>query len=365
MDAVDVHVLRTLYAWRQAGHDALLVTVVKTWGSAPRPVGALLALRVGVEMVGSISGGCIEDDLFARCTAGDAVAPATLMRYGISAEEAHRFGLPCGGSMELVLERNPCPQQLAQLLAQVDTGHLVVRRLHMASGKVQLQVAQQFEPLAFDGHTLQAHLGPRWRMLLIGAGVLAQYLASMAHSVGFAVTVCDPRSEHAASWDASSAPLLRCMPDDAVLAFRPDPSSCVVTLSHDPKLDDLAVLEALASPAFYVGAIGSRRNNEARRARLIEHFDVAPEVMQRLHGPIGLFIDSKTPAEIAVSIMAEIIAIKNGVKLVPEMRVTGGKIEQEKMRPPTVVAEQALAAAAVCGLRPAIATYTYEELTTA
>lgn len=366
MDAVDVHVLRTLHAWRQAGHDAVLVTVVKTWGSAPRPEGALLALRVGVEMVGSVSGGCIEDDIFSRCTAGDGMAPATLVRYGISAEEAHRFGLPCGGSMQLVLERNPCAQQLAQLLAHIDVGRLMVRSLDMPSGSVSLQVAQQFAPLAFDGHMLRAHLGPRWRMLLIGAGVLAQYLARMAHSVGFAVTVCDPRCEHAASWDSNCGPLLHCMPDDAVLAFRPDPSTCVVTLSHDPKLDDLAVLEALASPAFYVGAIGSRRNNAARRARLIEHFDVDPMVMQRLHGPIGLFIDSKTPAEIAVSILAEIIAIKNGVLLEPAMQVTGGKIQHEKTRLVSSAAgAPSRAAAPVCDLRPAMATSTDEEVTAA
>ena len=167
-------------------------------------------------------------------------------------------------------------------------------------------------------------------MLLIGAGVLARYLAAIAQSTGFTVTVCDPRPEHTFSWNESEVPLLRCMPDDAVTAFRPDPSSCVVTLSHDPKLDDLAIIEALQSPAFYVGAIGSRQNNEARRARLIEHFEIEKETMQRLHGPIGLFIDSKTPAEIAVSIMAEIIAIKNGVILEPAMQISVGKLKKEQ-----------------------------------
>lgn len=364
MDAVDIHVLRTLHAWRDAGHAAVLVTVVKTFGSAPRPVGALLALRVGVEMVGSISGGCIEDDVFARCTSGEHMAPITLVRYGVSAGEAHRFGLPCGGSMELVLEHNPCPQQLARLLAHVDAGQLVARRVDMKDGCVSLQVVKQSFSLSFDGGVLRSCLGPRWRMLLIGAGVLAQYLARMAYSVGFAVTVCDPRSEHAASWDTSCGPLLQSMPDDAVQAFRPDPCTCVITLSHDPKLDDLAVLEALASPAFYVGAIGSRRNNAARRARLIEHFDVDPKTMERLHGPIGLFIDSKTPAEIAVSILAEVIATKNGVTLAPQMQVSGGKIQQETLCPAASMAP-AQTIAAVCGMRPAMATFSYEEVSLA
>ena len=331
MDAVDITVLRALHAWRKAGHAALLITVVKTWGSSPRPVGAMLALRVGAEMVGSVSGGCIEDDLFDRFREIETTPSTTVVRYGVSAEEAHRFGLPCGGTIELMLERNPCAEQLKQLLDYLDGGALVRRTVDCRTGDVQLTVVNKYAPLFLDTHQLTMYIGPRWRMLLIGAGVLAKYLAAIAQSTGFTVTVCDPRPEHTYSWNESEVPLLRCMPDDAVIAFRPDPSSCVVTLSHDPKLDDLAVLEALQSPAFYVGAIGSRQNNEARRARLMEHFEIKKETMQRLHGPIGLFIDSKTPAEIAVSIMAEIIAIKNGVILEPAMQISAGKQKKEQL----------------------------------
>lgn len=330
MDAVDSTVLRALYAWRRAGHSALLVTIVKTWGSSPRPVGALLALRVGVEMVGSVSGGCIEDDLFQRFLDTSDMPATCLVRYGVTAEEAHRFGLPCGGTMELLVERDPCPDMLEQLLAHLEAGALVQRRVDCSTGAVQLQVVQAFQPLHVDPQQMLQCLGPRWRMLLIGAGVLAQYLAALAHSTGFAVTVCDPRQEHTHSWDEGVAPLLRCMPDDAVMEFKPDCSTCVVALSHDPKLDDLAIMEALLSPAFYVGAIGSRKNNQARRQRLAEHFDIADHDLQRLHGPIGLFIDSKTPAEIAVSIMAEIIAVKNGVGLTSDMQVQAGKEKKEQ-----------------------------------
>ena len=330
MDAVDITVLRALHAWRKAGHAALLITVVKTWGSSPRPVGAMLALRVGAEMVGSVSGGCIEDDLFDRFREIETTPSTTVVRYGVTAEEAHRFGLPCGGTIELMLERNPCAEQLKQLLDYLDGGTLVRRTVDCRTGDVQLTVVNKYAPLFLDNHQLTMYIGPRWRMLLIGAGVLAKYLAAIAQSTGFTVTVCDPRPEHTYSWNESEVPLWRCMPDDAVTAFRPDPSSCVVTLSHDPKLDDLAVLEALQSPAFYIGAIGSRQNNEARRARLMEHFEIAKETMQRLHGPIGLFIDSKTPAEIAVSIMAEIIAIKNGVILEPAMQISVGKLKKEQ-----------------------------------
>jgi xanthine dehydrogenase accessory factor len=154
---------------------------------------------------------------------------------------------------------------------------------------------------------------------------LAEYLATMAKFSGFAVTLCDPRAEYRTAWSLPGVEITTEMPDDAVLAFRPDRRSCVVALTHDPKLDDLALLEALQSEAFYVGAIGSRRNADARRDRMIEHFDQTAESLARLRGPIGIYIGSKTPPEIAVSVMAEILAVKNGVTLPREMEVARAK----------------------------------------
>jgi xanthine dehydrogenase accessory factor len=152
-------------------------------------------------------------------------------------------------------------------------------------------------------------------MLLIGAGQLTEYLATMALFSGFAVTVCDPREEYRGAFNVAGAHLVTEMPDDVVKAFRPDRRSCVVALTHDPKLDDMALLEALETDAFYVGAIGSRRNNEARRQRMLEHLGQTQASLARLRGPIGIYIGSKTPPEIAVSVMAEILAVKNGVAL--------------------------------------------------
>ena len=166
-------------------------------------------------------------------------------------------------------------------------------------------------------------------MLLIGAGQLTEYLATMALFNGFAVTVCDPREEYRGSWSVPGATVVSDMPDDVVLAFKPDRRTCVVALTHDPKLDDLALLEALSTEAFYVGGIGSRRNNEARRARMIEHFDQTEASLQRLRGPIGIYIGSKTPPEIAVSVMAEILAVKNGVTLPRDMEVAQAKNDRE------------------------------------
>ena len=343
MENLDVMVLRTLQGWRAAGRRALLATVVRTWGSSPRPVGSIMALCEDGAVVGSVSGGCVEDDLIDRHTRAYAQehagatghdhripsGPPSFVKYGVTADEAHRFGLPCGGTLELLLEYDPDPARLAALIAALEAGRLVQRTVRLADGAVTLQPAAAPAELVVDAVQLTNTFGPEYRMLLIGAGQLAEYLATMALFSGFAVTVCDPREEYRGAWNVPGATVVSDMPDDVVRAFRPDRRTCVVALTHDPKLDDLALLEALETDAFYVGGIGSRRNNEARRARMIEHFDQTEASLARLRGPIGIYIGSKTPPEIAVSVMAEILAVKNGVTLPRDMAVAQAKNERE------------------------------------
>ncbi|MGE8317727.1 MAG: XdhC family protein [Comamonas sp.] len=343
MENLDVMVLRQLRDWRQAGRRALLATVVRTWGSSPRPIGSIMALCEDGAVVGSVSGGCIEDDLIYRFTQAYAQAapnPADgghampsgapgFVKYGITADEAHRFGLPCGGTLELLLEYDPDAASLAELVRSLETGRLMQRRVRIADGAVRLAEAAAPEALALTDAELANTFGPEYRMLLIGAGQLTEYLATMALFSGFAVTVCDPREEYRGAWSVAGAAVVADMPDDVVLAFRPDRRSCVVALTHDPKLDDLALLEALKTEAFYVGAIGSRRNNEARHQRMIEHFEQTEDSLARLRGPIGIYIGSKTPPEIAVSVMAEILAVKNGVTLPRDVDVSQAKNERE------------------------------------
>ena len=339
MENLDVMVLRTLRDWRRAGKRALLTTVVRTWGSSPRPVGSIMALAEDGAVVGSVSGGCIEDDLIARYShahgKGEDVplgAPPALVKYGITADEAHRFGLPCGGTLELLLEYAPDADALDQLVAQLEQGKLMKRTVTLATGAVQLAQATAPDELTVNDTELTNTFGPEYRMLLIGAGQLAEYLATMAKFSGFAVTLCDPRAEYRTAWSLSGVHITTEMPDDAVLAFRPDRRSCVVALTHDPKLDDLALLEALQSEVFYVGAIGSRRNADARRDRMIEHFEQTDASLARLRGPIGIYIGSKTPPEIAVSVMAEILAVKNAVTLPREVEVARAK-EMQQLQP--------------------------------
>ena len=315
MDSVDLQVLRTSVAWLNEGHRVILATIVETWGSSPRPAGAMLAVRGDGMVAGSVSGGCVEDDLIVRIRNRSlAVEKPEIATYGISKDEATRYGLPCGGKLELVLEPVRDRQLLTRLLESVDRHELVARILDLETGAVTLKAASRGDELSFDRkHLITVH-GPRWRLLIIGAGQLSQYLAQMAQALDYSVTVCDPREEYADTWDVEGSVLDRGMPDDVVLAMKLDSHCAVVAVTHDPKLDDLALMEALKSPAFYVGALGSRLNSEKRRERLVM-FDLSQSELDRLHGPIGLSIGSKTPPEIAVSILAEMTAVRHGVNL--------------------------------------------------
>jgi xanthine dehydrogenase accessory factor len=318
MDSVDLQVLRSARDWVKDGRRVVMATVIHTWGSAPRPIGALTAIRDDGMVVGSVSGGCIEDDMILQVRERQLVQdkPATT-RYGVSADEAKRFGLPCGGTLELVLEPLTRDSGLDELLARVERHEVVKRRLDMKTGAVTLGPAKSTDLLSFDGATLVTVHGPRWRLLIIGAGQLSTFLAQMAQGLDYQVTICDPREEYAEGWNVPGVDLKRGMPDDVVSGMNLDGHSAVVTLTHDPKLDDMALLEALKSPAFYVGAIGSKKNNDARRSRLL-NFELSQKEIARLHGPVGLKLGAKTPPEIAIAILAEMTAIRNGVK-VPEL----------------------------------------------
>ena len=315
MDSLDLQVLTQARDWFAEGHKVWLVTVIETWGSAPRPPGALLCLRGDGLVVGSVSGGCVEDDLIDRVRHGERVDAASLITYGVSKEEAARFGLPCGGNLRLVQEPLRDTGWIDEILARTERHELVARRLDLQTNSVSVEAARRGEAFEFDGRSLRAVFGPRWRLLVIGAGQLSRVLAQMALALDFEVTCCDPREEYHLTWDVPGTHFSKAMPDDVVLEMQLDPHSAVVAVTHDPKLDDMVLLEALKSPAFYVGALGSRSNTAKRKERLAM-FDLSPQEIGRLHGPIGLDLGGKTPAEIAVAILAEVIAVRNGVKLV-------------------------------------------------
>ena len=314
MDSLDRQVLEQARDWVRNGRKVWVVTVIETWGSAPRPPGALLALRDDGLVVGSVSGGCVEDDLIERVRTGERVGRPSLIHYGVSRDEAARFGLPCGGNLRLVQEPLLDTGWIDDILARTADHGLVVRTLDISTGESWIEPTTREDAFSFDGKVMRAVFGPRWRMLIIGAGQLSRVLAQMAQALDIEVICCDPREEYHLTWDLPGTTFTKEMPDDAVLSLGLDPHSAVVAVTHDPKLDDMALLEALRSPAFYIGALGSR-GNTARRKERLAMFDLTPAEIDRLHGPIGLDIGSRTPAEIAVSILAEVIAVRNGVAL--------------------------------------------------
>jgi xanthine dehydrogenase accessory factor len=236
-----------------------------------------------------------------------------LTTYGAEAEEAQRFGLPCGGTVRVVLEPVAGATWLKELLEAIESRRGIERKLDLQTGEVTLAPSGEDDRVEFDGRILRTVHGPRHRLLVIGGGQLPRYVASMAAMLDYEVVVCDPRPEYHEGWrQLGGVSLSTTMPDDLVMEMGLGTHDAVVALTHDPKLDDLALMEALKTPAFYVGALGSKRSNAARRERLLG-FDLSAAQIERLRGPVGLGIGAKTPAEIAVSIVAEMTALRRGI----------------------------------------------------
>jgi len=313
MQSTELEVLQQSLRWLEQGHPVVLFTVVKTWGSAPRPIGSLLAVRADGQLVGSLSGGCVEADIRERVIAGEFQSAGEL-EYGVNKADSERFGLPCGGVLRIVQEPLQHPRVLQPAVQALQHRQLVGRKLQLASGKVSWFDATHDQALYYDEQYLRCVYGPRWRLLIIGAGQASQYLAEFALALNYQVITCDPRSEYAQMWQVNGTQLDTRMPDDAVRELAQDSRSAVVALTHDPKLDDMALMEALLSPAFYVGALGSKNNN-AKRIKRLASLDIPSHALLKLRAPVGLPIGSRTPPEIAISVLAEMTAIRNGAEI--------------------------------------------------
>lgn len=312
MHSANEQVLFALHDQLQAGHFCWLASIASTWGSSPRPAGSLLVWSKEKGVTGSLSGGCIEERLLEKLAAGE-FDPTRhhVETWGLSAEDANRMRLPCGGTMTLILEpMPPSPAYLGQAAAM--TGLLLQRqgfsRITEAPGPAapaRIQIASP-HPCRWHDNQFHNHLGPRYRLLLVGANQIADYLAQFASALDFDILVCDPRPGAFDHWPHPFTRNLAGMPDDVVRDLAHDPLSAIVTLSHDPRVDDMALMEALTTDAFYVGAMGSMRTTEKRLHRL-QQLDLTPAQLARLRAPVGLAIGSKTPAEIALSIAADLI----------------------------------------------------------
>ncbi len=308
-------ILGSALAWlsETSAPQVWLCTIAAALGSSPRPPGALLAFNSRGEQSGSLSGGCIEEDLLERLQSGAMpVARAALIEYGVSAEENERLGLPCGGRLQVLVQRLSADRDaawLGQALAAIAARRCLRRVVALDSGETQTRAEEQHAALYFDSTRLEQTFGPQMRLLLVGAGQLGQSLAELALAMDYEVLVVDPRQRMREQWRGPDVPLLAGMPDDAVREHASDRHSIVITLTHDPRIDDMALMEALATDAWYVGALGSRRTTEKRLERL-RQLELGEDRLAALHAPVGLDIGSKTPLEIAVSIMAELVQLR-------------------------------------------------------
>ena len=332
MDVTQQDILERAQAWHAAGQGVALATVVRTWGSSPRPVGSHLAVDAGGGFVGSVSGGCIEGAVIHEALAAIKDGQPRLLEFGVSDEQAWEVGLACGGRVQVYVQRIEAGTPVAELLSAQSARLPVASLTRLAdgaqcllhstgdSGDLALTLEQRQEaltrivadrsgPLDCDEGIFLRVYAPTPRLLVVGAVHIAQALAPMAALTGFAVTIIDPRRAFAAEQRFPEQVLCTDWPDEALARYQPDLLSAVITLSHDPKLDDPALVAALNSEAFYIGSLGSKRTHAQRIERLSAlGFDAA--ALARIHAPVGLDLGGRMPAEIAVSILAQVLQVR-------------------------------------------------------
>lgn len=323
MENADTEVLNQLVRWVESGEMSWLCTVVKTWGSSPRPIGSLLCCNQNGLVSGSLSGGCVEEDLLERLRSGDlAIKKPELLIYGRTDEEVERFQLPCGGQLHIVIE--PVPNktylpELKQVVSRLQLRECIERSVEIATGDMRVEEKVRFQHLKFigdfetdshEGKIMTQTYGPRYQLFLIGAGQVSMYLAQFAQALDYHVVVCDPREEMIDQWPIEGVQLINGMPDDAVKEHAHDHFSAIIALTHDPRIDDMGLMEALKTEAFFIGAMGSLRTSAKRRERL-ELLDLSKDEISKLHAPVGLPIGSKTPAEIAIAILAQLTGLRS------------------------------------------------------
>jgi xanthine dehydrogenase accessory factor len=291
----------TALGWLSAGHGVALATVTDTWGSAPRPRGSHLIVRDDGAFEGSVSGGCVEADIFFQAQGVIASGASRHLSYGVSETDAWNANLPCGGSISVLVQPLAESGFPPALLARIKDSRAAGQTLSVAT-----DLTSGISAEGEAGTFVNAYLPPL-RLAVVGAVHIAQALIPLAASLGHEVLLIDPRAAFATPERFPGVRIDDRWSDEALRDWRPDPASAVITLSHDPKIDDPALIAALASPAYYVGALGSRKSHAARLVRLAAA-GLTPEQLARIHGPVGLAIHAKTPAEIAVSIMAGLVS---------------------------------------------------------
>jgi xanthine dehydrogenase accessory factor len=312
--SADRQVIEQIDKWLRNDSDCWLCTIVATKGSSPRPVGSLLAINALGASCGSVSGGCIEDDIAKQIVNQQLTASKpSILSYGVDASENERLGLPCGGELTLLVQPIAASpenqQQFKKILSALSQRQCINRISSTVDNSSNLSPAPLFQPLNRSGDKVTHCFGPHFQMLLIGAGQLSKVLAELALAMDYQVIVCDPRPELVEQWDVAYVEAVFDTPDQLILKQGGDAQSVIISLTHVNAIDDLAVASALKTDAFYVGALGSMRTSESRKQRLLAQGFSAKQ-LSKLHAPVGLSIGSKTPIEIAVSVMAQLTSLR-------------------------------------------------------
>lgn len=309
----------TALAWIDEGRSVALATVGKTWGSAPRPVGAQLVIDADMNFEGSVSGGCVEGAVIVEAVDAMGDGDCRMLSFGVSDDSAFEVGLACGGQIEVMVEpvgvgQGPSVEELralvearatrAPVIWEVDTAGWTRRLIARDRADTAAEALFRSDKSQREGDVFRGVHNPPLRLVIVGAVHIAQPLVQMARLAGYDVVLSDPRDSFASAARFPGETFLQGWPDEALGAYGLDTRTAVVTLSHDPKIDTPALKTALSSEAFYIGALGSTRTH-GKRVAALKDAGLSDEVIARIDGPVGLDIGAASPAEIAISIMGE------------------------------------------------------------
>lgn len=313
MNGSNWFVIQQLNQWLAQGIQPWLATVVETYGSSPRPEGSMMIYHPAKGIIGSLSGGCIEQELIAQLANknSDGYANPIIIRYGDSPEQRSRLALPCGGHLDILLEKikQQDLQHFKTLENALRSRQWISRHIDLRQHNIQTVNEISEHDILRKPNKIVHALKPHDKLLLIGAGEVSRCLAEICKNLEFEVTLCDFRDEFLQGWQVEGVQVIKTMPDDLITEAFHDHHCAIVALAHDPRVDDMAMMQALTTEAFYVGAMGSLKTSNQRRERLAE-LELNEQQIQKLHAPIGLDIHSRTPYEIAVSIAAHLVSAR-------------------------------------------------------
>lgn len=318
MQHLDLIVVRKALEWSRAGQRVWLCTVLTTYGSAPRAPGSLLVANEAGQWVGSLSGGCVEDDFLERVAEGAFPEPLALVRYGDGSDERSKISLPCGGVLEVLVENLPADCEVQAHLRELESAlagqRRLLREIRIDGGtRTLLEDREQGARVERNEQVIRLRVGAAQRLLLAGYSSVAQVCAAFAQPLGFEVVLCDPREEVLDGVELPGVEVRRELPSEVIRNGGCHADTAVVALTHDPRIDDLAMIEAVRTEAFYIGVMGSVATSTKRMERLRRVGGLSETEIDRITAPIGLHLGSKTPAEIALAVLADILRVRNAI----------------------------------------------------